>query len=400
MAGRPSGRRRAALAIAATVGLVCLLSLAEAGVRVAWRLGHGAWPVSQAGRRYDHLVALRRLCRRHPFLGTAPRAGASVELGGKRASFNSAGYRSPERSTAKPPGVRRVVCEGGSTTFDSLAPSDESTWPWRLEERLRASGGPAEVWNAGFPGWTSLEDLISLAIRDVDLGPDLVVLYQGINDLQPASLEPFDPEYERGHAGLSLEALGLGVAPPPFWARSLLLERLAGRLRPPGEALQAAPVGPRQAPSAVPEAAGRSRIPEAALAVFARNVRSLVGVARAHGAQVLLVTQPIRLRAASRSADERYLEEWVPGEPGAETAAAIDRFNDELRRLGGVGCARLADAAAEIDWQDADFGDPVHYTRPGAEKLSAYLAPRVAAILAAEGAAGAPGGQVSPCAWR
>ena len=63
------------------------------------------------------------------------------------------------------------------------------------------------------------------AVRDIDLEPDVVVLYQGINDLQPASLDPFDPAYER-HADLTRRALGFDLPALPWHRRSLLVEEL------------------------------------------------------------------------------------------------------------------------------------------------------------------------------
>jgi lysophospholipase L1-like esterase len=259
-----------------------------------------------------------------------------------------------------------VVTAGGSTTFDTLSPSDAETWPWRLEDELRRRGWPVEVWNAGVPTWTSAESLISLSLRDLDLAPDLVVLYHGINDLQPAAIRPFEADYEAGHPGLARAALGIADRPPAPWRRSLLLARLA----PP----------PRPSPTAGDELA---RAPAAALAAFARNVRSFVAVAGAAGASTLLITQPMRLRRDHREADERYLESWLPGWDGAAAPGELERFNDVLRRAPERLDATVADAARDAGWRDDDFADPVHYSRQGAERLVRFLADPVEAALAA-----------------
>ena len=100
-----------------------------------------------------------------------------------------------------------------------------------LEADLLKRGAGVEVWNAGFPGWTSLENTLSFALRDRDLAPDVVLLYAGINDLQPGAHQPFDRAYEHGHAELARRALGFELAPPSLWSRSVLLERVADRLR-------------------------------------------------------------------------------------------------------------------------------------------------------------------------
>ena len=85
--------------------------------------------------------------------------------------FNARGQRVTnvrDVEVPKPEGTYRVVCEGGSTTFDLLAPDDAATWPARLGAFLKPR---ADVVNAGFPGWTSLESLVSLETRDLDLSP-------------------------------------------------------------------------------------------------------------------------------------------------------------------------------------------------------------------------------------
>ncbi|HET9210102.1 MAG TPA: SGNH/GDSL hydrolase family protein, partial [Thermoanaerobaculia bacterium] len=218
---RPVSRLLRGLLLGLLVAALLLIS-GEALLRVTLRLRDGVWPQTRAAVFYGEMRRLRSVYRRHAYLNTGPHEGGKVAVFGKRATLNRLGYRSPERPRVKPPGVRRVLLAGGSTTFDVLAPDDAATWPRLLEARLQAGGGKVEVWNAGFPGWTSQENVIALAIRDLDLAPDLAVLYQGINDLQPAAHQPFDPQYEHGHAELARRALGLELPPPSWLARSLL----------------------------------------------------------------------------------------------------------------------------------------------------------------------------------
>jgi hypothetical protein len=350
---------------------VLLLAGGEAALRLALRLHDGAWPRTRAAAFYDQIHLLRRIYRRHAYLNTAPREGGRVEVFGKRATLNRLGYRSPERPRAKPPGVVRVLVAGGSTTFDVLAPDDASTWPNLLESRLKAGGRPIEVWNAGFPGWTSQENVISLAIRDIDLAPDLVVLYQGVNDLQPGAHQPFDSQYEHGHAELTRRALGLELRPPSCLDRSLLVEKL--------RELSSGPADPWQSLGrpdldALPR---RDHVAPESLATFERNARSFAALARSRGAGVLLVTQPVRIRVAQHAADLDWLAGWFPGLKPEAVPQELERLNGVLRRLGSEGVGALADAEREIAWVDTDFGDPLHYTGEGRQKLVEYLAPRV-----------------------
>jgi lysophospholipase L1-like esterase len=360
------------LALAIVVA-VLLLAGGEVALRVGLRLHDGAWPSTKAASFYDQIHLLRRIYRRHAYLNTAPREGGRVEVFGKRATLNRLGYRSPERPKAKPPGVVRVLVSGGSATFDVLADDDASTWPNLLESRLRAGGRPIEVWNAGFPGWTSQENLISLAIRDQDLAPDLAILYQGANDLQPAAHQPFDSQYEHGHAELTRRALGLELPPPSWLGRSLLVERLRELADGPAD-----PWRSLERPD-LAVAPRRDHIAPESVAVFERNVRSFAALARSRGAGVILVTQPVCIRAAQRAADLAWLAGWYPELKPEAVPQELEKLNDVLRRLGSEDVGMLADADRDITWADGDFGDPLHYTGEGRQKLVAYLAPRVAA---------------------
>lgn len=353
-----------------------LLAALEGGVRLVERVRTGSFPVTRDVALHRELRQVVRLYQRHPFLNTGPTAEVSISAFGKHVTLNSLGYRSPERPRARPPGVARVLCAGGSTTFDLLAPNDGATWPQRLEAMLTDRGREVEVWNAAFPGWTSLENTIALFLRDLDLAPDVVVLFQGINDLQPAAHQPFDPQYVRGHAELTRRALGLEGTPLAWRRRSVLVERLRDLIYGPSDPWQRAIPRP-------PDLERRSRLPAEAVAVFRRNVSAFAELARARGASVLLVSQSVRVREATPEADLSLLAEWIPGLEPAAAPQALDRLNRVLREVAREGAADLADAARDVPWQDRDFGDAMHFSERGSTRLAEYLAPRVDGLLSA-----------------
>ncbi len=356
-----------------------LLGVAEAVVRLGTSLSSGAPAATRISRWRGELTSALRLYRRHPYLNTAPREGARVEAFGKQASFNSLGYRSPDRPLAKPPGVLRLLCSGGSTTFDILAATDEDTWPWLLESELRLRGIEIEVWNAGFPGWTSLENLLSLAIRDGDLHPDLILVYQGINDLQPASSQPFDRQYETGHADLARRALGFELPPLRWHQRSLLLERARDLIMAPGnpwERMRPATPHPATPHPATP----LSGISAPAVEVFERNLRSFQALARMHGARLLWVPQALRLRVGAEENDRRYLTDWIPGLEPEAAAGELEKLNDVVRRLAAEGPGRLIDPRY-AEWPDAEWHDPMHFSPRGSRRFARFLSDAVASEL-------------------
>ncbi|MEM7356692.1 MAG: SGNH/GDSL hydrolase family protein, partial [Acidobacteriota bacterium] len=226
-------------------------------------------------------------------------------------------------------------------------------------------GIDVEVWNAGFPGWTSLENLIALAIRDRDLQPDWIILFQGINDLQPATHQPFDRQYEQGHADSAHRTLGFDLQPPAWHQRSLLLETLSDALwgaSNPWDAVD------RQGSEPQP----LSVVPEAAVVVFERNLRSFAALSQDLGARLVLVPQTLRLRQGHLARDRTLLTDWLPGLIPDAAKAALDQLTAVEQRLAEEGVGLFADPAFDT-WPDAEWDDAMHFSASGSERFASFL---------------------------
>jgi lysophospholipase L1-like esterase len=364
-------RTLAANVLASAAAAVLLFLLLEGGCRAALRARTGAWPETRAMAYTKYIEKIGKAFRPHPLLAVAGRPGAVLEVVGKVVHFNTRGQRATnvaDLPLPKPPGVFRIVCEGGSTTFDILAPDDATTWPARLGALLAPR---ADVANAGFTGWTSLESLISLEIRDVDLAPDLVIVFSGINDLQPAGHEPFTPDYSLGHLEILPRVTGVAPVPVRLVSRSVLLEFLLGRLRPAGGKAPAEGFTPSYAWTDAPK---RDDIPEAAVSVYERNLRSTIAVAKAHGARTLLVAQSVRLRKGREAEDGDWIAAWTPGLTAKGYLAGLARYNAVARKLGDEGLALFLDPFGAENFTDAHFYDPVHFSPAGSELFAKTLA--------------------------
>jgi hypothetical protein len=103
---------------------------------------------------------------------------------------NTRGFRGPDIAVVKPPGVFRIVALGGSTTYGDHIARWEDAYPAQLEKILRQRHHAVEVINAGVPGYSSWEMLISFEFHLLDLQPDLLLVYEGINDLYPRLVRP------------------------------------------------------------------------------------------------------------------------------------------------------------------------------------------------------------------
>jgi lysophospholipase L1-like esterase len=364
-----------------------LFLLLEGGFRVVGRIRTGEWPKTRAEAYTEFVRKIGKAYQLHPVLVVCGRPDAVLHAVGKEVVFNARGQRGTNvlnLPMPKPSGRFRIVCEGGSTTFDLLAANNAATWPARLGALLAGEG--VDVANAGFPGWTSLESLISLEIRDVDLGPDLVVVYSGVNDLQPAGHEPFAPDYSLGHAEILPRVTGVVPVPVRLVSRSVFLETLLDKLRP-GRAEGAEGYAPAYAWTGGDR---KDDIPAEAVAVYERNLRSTIGVARAHGAKVLLVAQAARIRSGSAAADNEWLKGWTPGLSSVGYLAGLRRYNAVARKLGDEGAALFLDPFTGGDFGDEDFLDPVHFSARGSEKFAQVLSRFVRSrVLGPEGR-GAP----------
>ena len=95
---------------------------------------------------------------------------------------NSRGYRDRERTTAKPPGVRRVVSLGDSFAWGASV-EFEDAYPQRLERGLsRRRHETWEVVNLALPGMNTVDEAAQLADEGMAYAPDVVLLGYVLND--------------------------------------------------------------------------------------------------------------------------------------------------------------------------------------------------------------------------
>ncbi len=321
----------------------------------------------------------------HPYLLYTPkpgyRRGADPESSGARTfEHGPLGFRAPEVALSKPDGTRRIACVGGSSTYGTGPSTDEATWPARLGA-LVAEGpaGPVEVLNAGVPAWTSFECLTGLAFRVLPMQPDVVLFYLSTNDAESA-LWP-DPVADNVH----YRRVWPTFRPSPLegtlersvvylvWRR-YFTDHLQQRadLGFQSKRLPAGRDGERLARYEAPDVEGP--LPDQGFENFRRNLRSMVAMTRAHGAEPVLLTQAIwsedpgssqlldgelRLRAHGRMTEVVREVAEATGAPLIETAAHLE-----------------AAAQAEVDATGSQqiFSANVHLTDGGAERLADFLA--------------------------
>ena len=133
-------------------------------------------------------------------------------------SVNALGFRGPRRTEAKPPGVFRILCVGGSNVYGAGL-NDEATWPARLEQQLKRRGDqPYEVFNLGVSGYNSMQ-LAAVTRRAVTrYAPDLVlVAFSNWGPRYFLKGTPHLERYYRRDPTLWLELIPPGLLSLPPW---------------------------------------------------------------------------------------------------------------------------------------------------------------------------------------
>lgn len=277
---------------------------------------------------------------------------------------NTLGYRGPEIALPKPEGMFRIVALGGSTTY-STGTGPQDSYPAQLERILREDYDYAnvEVINGGIPGYTSWDTLVNYLLRVVELEPDLLIVYDGINDVRPRAAS--DACYQGANAfqGLNpvrgvyrslpdipiastlyrLAAINLGWMPDPSALEGVNLDTYYGCL----------------------QDFDNSRIAEHPPVYFERNLRDLIVLARSQGVQVMLSSWVYSPTISSVDLPPA----WFP---------AIAEHNAILARLAQTYDLPFYDLAATSFADDESYfagSDPVHLSAVGTrEQASRYAA--------------------------
>jgi lysophospholipase L1-like esterase len=270
---------------------------------------------------------------------------------------NAFGLRGPETTLEPRPGVLRVACIGGSTTFGLYAANNDETWPALLDARLKAAGEAVEVLNCGAPGWTLRTSLANLDLSVWAMKPDVVVCYHAYNDL----MENHEPRYHADSHADGVEGLVRREAPgTSLLMRSALFRFVRSRVRDPHDALI------HKEPALHPEGE----------ASFERNLRRLVRRCGEQRARLLLCTFPWAYRVtleASRAAPVPAMQEWYDEASPLEYPALVEglaRYNATIRRVGQELGVPVLDLAADFPDDVRLYVSPIHHSLEGERLVS------------------------------
>ena len=320
----------------------------------------------------------------HPRLGHILVPGSHLETHAPAREadvrINALGLRGPETVLHKPAGRLRVACLGGSTTFGTGEKDDAHTWPRVLEAKLRASltgkdsalaGQDLEVLNFGVPGYDAADNLDQLMLQVAAMQPDVVLLFQGYNDLATLTLPEGHGTYLASHQ----------PPPPRGWLadHSLLVRRF-----------QTWRNGRKQREQLADSSHRKDTLPEQAPKSWQQTVQLFVGGVRAMGARPVVVTQvaPFAPEGGQKQLgdDQKLLETALQFRPYLTPKGLRDgmrNFNALARDVAQQQQATLIDAAKILMYSSEDFVDDVHFSDAGSAHFAEAIAPAVAAELKA-----------------
>jgi len=304
-------------------------------------------------------------------------------MDGRETTFttNNVGLRGDSLPMPKPDDELRVFVVGGSTT-ENLYVDDRQAMTRILQDRLDTivSGKRVKVYAAGKSGARSYDHIEMIAHRLVHLDPDALIVFAGINDLRAAM-------YGRDFLMLP-PALG---APDTEWTLVQLLRfaatefqlgrRLFSLLKPDDyrDAVEQITLRSNfrrsvQMRRSLPVSAGAPRID---VRPYRNNLISMVGMARAHGIDLVFLTQATTWN--SRVDSEIANWHWMSAGPDSayrEEALdqAMEAYNDAVRAVAAEFNVPLFDLARLLPKSGEYFYDDVHFNPRGAETVGARLA--------------------------
>jgi len=261
--------------------------------------------------------------------------------------IDSRGFREAEFTDHKPPGTFRILCLGDSWTFGANV-AQRDTYPRQLE-RLLASRHPRarfEVLNLGVLGYSSFQGKELLRRQAIEWEPDVVVLGFGMNDGKIGFRdEDFaGPRTMAGRIAALLDDLETYKL-LRYWA--LLLR---SRPMPTAQAFRAdiaAPIAAADGSAVYP--------PRVSLAEYRANLSEMIRLARAHGAEAVLLDNEIErgpygealedVAAATRASlvrSDRLIEQ-IRSRMQRELAATLG-----LHEAGVAGVAQAADEGGRM----------------------------------------------------
>ncbi len=285
-------------------------------------------------------------------------------------STNSYGFRGDDLQMPKPENEYRIFMVGGSTTECLLLNEDKEICRIlqnSLNEKID-DGKDIKVYNAGKSGDRIYDHTAMISQRIVQLQPDMIILFSGINDLA-AGISGFDyllfaqvkdvkASYFRQIVWVSTEfqlprrLYNLYYVFAPKENVALVASRTNYREK----------IKLRQSKPLSKE------IPDLDLSPYEIHLRSIAGLGKAHGFEVLFMTQATTWNSENPEAEDWH---WMNSTGDRQIREdlmdlALEQYNDKVRQVAEEMDVPLFDLVKILPKSLEYFYDDCHFNNNGA----------------------------------
>jgi lysophospholipase L1-like esterase len=320
-----------------------------------------------------------RYMHRDPYLVYSP----IPKWHGRYTRYNALGFRGAELPERKPPHTLRLAVLGGATAFGAFV-KDEQTFPAVLQELLQrtparasvhASSSKVEVINAAVPGYVSTQELIALHLKVLPLTPDVVIIFDGLNDIFnfAAGRRNHATKMEEWENQCTMTTMERTKA---LLRRSSALLRLGGALR--WQLFQWIQHARRQQ-DAEPQWEPPPGTIDGTTVVYLENLRSMLALLKARAITAVTIFQPARLWAMSE--EEMQAATHYP----LERVRAMRSLHKTMKQGVLDITAQFGPGFSVLDFDDIGKvpsflieGDDIHLTEAGHRAVARRIADFIA----------------------
>ncbi len=321
----------------------------------------------------------------HPFLQAQLAQGDNIHV-------NKFGFRGEEIKLKKPRNTYRIAILGGSTVLNREVPFEKNAVRL-LEKKLREEypDKKIEVINAGKDGYSSEHSLIQYLFNVKDFSPDLVIMWQGVNDLYlsctPSDTEkgPFKRDYSHAFGALMRMASNYFRPQPLMAFRFVGLDILSKHLR---DNLYSDLIIPYKEKALTLLAenyrmGGReyrevTNFPS--LSTYYRNLNSFIDAVKADGVPLILGNQAnlYKKSVSVEEAKKLIFPNLVCKEGGKYYSMrsiknGIEQFNRATQKAAEENGISFIDFDSKVPKNLEYFLDSVHYTEKGNVLIASIL---------------------------
>lgn len=328
--------------------LAVLFVLAETALRIKAWISHVSLPISSA-QIVQHAYY-------NPFLIFGPDINKQLKQNnGEYVVWNSQGFRMQgELPLKKEPNEYRIFALGGSTTEDI-----------QNQQNLHYCGEANKIFaekiknrkvvciNAGKSAFTSAHSLVRLETDLLAFKPDMITVMHNVNDLS-VNFYPFDGRYNYGNKYLS-------DSYAPRMTNWILFKRILEKSRAFSylfNTLQKAKTKPNMRINPKPTDLVFKE-------AFRNNLTSIVGVAKAHGIEVVLLTEPGSLTEKNYYTSFSVTDGSIQYPPPEEFKKLYEEYNQVIKEVATQTHAGFIDMYGLVGHDEKYFTDIVHTNADG-----------------------------------